>query len=78
MHNSKAIKYMLCPKCGIRRFFVKNISGETVVVQVTSNFDIVPVDEKQNLDGFDLEVLYCLGCSWKGRKEKLISYLRQG
>jgi len=69
------MKFLVCPKCGIRRFMVKDSLGNTAVVQVTTDFEIVPVEKNQNLDGFDLEILYCLGCSWKGLKNKLIKYV---
>ncbi|MGC3979608.1 MAG: hypothetical protein QM751_16110 [Paludibacteraceae bacterium] len=62
----------LCPQCKIRRFQVKNDSGDLVVVTITKENEIVPVHPEQSLEGFDLEVLYCLGCSWKGRANKLV------
>ena len=62
----------LCPQCKIRRFQVKNAQGNAVVVTVSENNEIQPIHPEQSLDGFDLEVLYCLGCSWKGSVNKLI------
>ncbi|MDX9747070.1 MAG: hypothetical protein RBT57_01070 [Paludibacter sp.] len=56
----------LCPQCKIHRFRVKNDSGESVVVIVTEDFEVVPIHPEESLEGFDLTVLYCLGCSWKG------------
>lgn len=61
----------LCPQCKIGRFQVKNDAGEAVVVIVNENSVIVPLHEGQSLEGFDLTVLYCLGCSWKGSVNKL-------
>lgn len=66
------MKNKLCPQCKIRRFQVKNSQGDAVVVTVSENNEIQPVHPEQSLDGFDLEVLYCLGCSWKGSVKKLI------
>lgn len=64
-------KKKLCPQCKIGRFQVKNAAGEAVVVTVNENSEITPVHEGQSLVGFDLTVLYCLGCSWKGSTNKL-------
>jgi hypothetical protein len=72
----KQMKFLVCPKCGIRRFHVKDKNGNVVVVQITTTHKIVPVNKEQSLDGFDLNILYCLGCSWKGSKEKLLRYLQ--
>jgi hypothetical protein len=62
---------LLCPQCKIGRFQVKNESGESVVVIVTDQHEIIPLHEGTSLDGFDLTVLYCLGCSWKGSDKRL-------
>ena len=68
------MKYLYCPQCGIRRFQVRNSSGESCVVQVTDAFEIVPVREEDSLEGFNLDILYCLGCSWKGSVQSLKKY----
>jgi hypothetical protein len=70
-----ATKYLVCPQCGIIRFYVKNDDGTCVVVQVTRDFEVVPVNAGDSLDGFDLNYLYCLGCSWKGSVSKLKKFL---
>ena len=62
----------LCPQCKIRRFQVKNDAGQSVVVMVSENYEIIPVHENESLEGMDLSVLYCLGCSWKGSLKSLI------
>jgi len=67
--------FLVCPKCGVRRFLLKNAKGETVLVNVTRSLEIVPVNENDNIEGFDTEKLYCVGCSWVGSKHKLIKYL---
>lgn len=61
----------ICPQCKIRRFRVKNDADEWLVVTVTKDNQIIPVDPEQSIDGFNLDVLYCLGCSWKGSVKKL-------
>jgi len=65
-------KNKLCPQCKIRRFQVKNDSGDCIVVTVTESNEIIPVHENESLEGFDLDVLYCLGCSWKGSVKSLV------
>ena len=60
-----------CPQCEIHRFFVKNEKEETLLVNVTDQYDVVPVHPDQSLEGFDLNMLYCLGCSWKGSPKSL-------
>lgn len=62
----------LCPQCKVRRFQVKNVQGEAVVVTVDEQNQINPIHEGISLDGFDLDILYCLGCSWKGSVRQLI------
>ena len=70
-----SVKYLVCPQCGIIRFLVKNRAGASIVVQVTRDFEVVPVNPEDNTDGFDLTFFYCLGCSWKGSIHKLKKYL---
>lgn len=60
-----------CPQCETQRFFIKNEKEETLLVTVTENYEIKPVQPEESLNGFDLTVLYCLGCSWKGSPKKL-------
>lgn len=61
----------LCPQCDIHRFHIKNQMGEFMIVTVTKDYEIVPVNEGDSLDGYDLSVLYCLGCSWQGSVKSL-------
>jgi len=73
-----AIRYLVCPQCGIIRFLVKNQKGDSVVVQVTRDFEVVQVNPDDHLEGFNLDFLYCLGCSWKGNIKSLKKYLPIG
>ncbi|HON18338.1 MAG TPA: hypothetical protein PK990_04125 [Salinivirgaceae bacterium] len=66
-----SIKFLYCPQCGIRRFYIKNSRGQRLVIQVSQNYEYIPVNEGESIDGFELETLYCLGCSWSGPKERL-------
>ncbi|MDD3080341.1 MAG: hypothetical protein PHH37_14740 [Paludibacter sp.] len=60
-----------CPQCKINRFRVRNKNGDSIVVTVNENLEVVPIYPEMSLEGYDLEVLYCLGCSWQGSPEKL-------
>lgn len=65
------MKKLKCPQCDIQRFFVKNEQGENRLVNVTDAFEVVAVHAEESLEGFDLTMLYCLGCSWKGSPKSL-------
>jgi len=68
-------RFLVCPKCGVRRFFLKNSKSERLVVNISDNHEIIPINESQKIEGFDTDTLYCLGCSWKGTVKQLIKYL---
>lgn len=65
------MRKLSCPQCEIHRFVVKNENNETRLVNVTDQYEVVVVHEGESLDGFDLTLLYCLGCSWKGSPKSL-------
>ena len=65
-------RFLTCPQCGITRFMVKNDTGAFMVVEVSKNLEILPVKTGESLSGYNLALLFCLGCSWKGSKEELI------
>jgi len=69
------MKFMVCPQCGTAVFYVTNKAGERLNVKVNRELEIIPTDETKQLDGFDLNVLYCLGCSWSGSVYQLKKYL---
>jgi len=66
------MKDLLCPQCKIRRFQVKNLLGDFIVVTVNENFEIIPIHAEESLEGYDLSIVYCLGCSWSGSVKSLI------
>lgn len=66
------MKKLLCPQCKIHRFRVKNEKGDSIVVVVNELQEVIPIHPEDSLVGFDLNVLYCLGCSWKGSAKSLI------
>lgn len=67
-------RFLNCPQCGINNFYVKDNQGNRLLVKVDSDFQIIPVNNNETLDGFDLDEMYCLGCSWHDPIDKLIKY----
>lgn len=65
------MRNLQCPQCEIHRFYVKNELDENRLVTIDQQFDVIPVNLDESLDGFDLTMLYCLGCSWKGSPKSL-------
>lgn len=68
------MKKMLCPQCKIAAMYVKNESGERRLVYVTEQAEVVPKNQEETLDGFDISEVFCLGCSWHGSPKKLVRY----
>ena len=65
------MRNLKCPQCEIHRFFVKNDKAETVLVTINDQYEVVKVHPDDSLEGFDLTMLYCLGCSWSGSPKSL-------
>ena len=65
------MKNLHCPQCEVQRFQVKNELNEYLVVTVNEYFEIYPIHSADSLIGFDLKIVYCLGCSWKGSPKSL-------
>lgn len=68
------MRYLYCPQCDVNRFFVKDKEKATRLVQVTWEFEVVAVKDDESLEGFDLNTLFCVGCSWSGSLRKLVRY----
>lgn len=68
------IRKLVCPQCKAGVFCVKNGQGERLTVYVSKDYEIVPKDPSASLEGFDLTIVYCLCCSWKGSPRKLVRY----
>jgi len=68
-------RFLTCPQCGITNFYVKDNQGNRLLVKVDTDFQIIPVNNNETLDGFNLDELFCLGCSWHGIKNKLKKFL---
>ncbi len=65
------MKKKWCPQCKIAAMFVKNPAGERLLVYVLENGEVVPKYGTESVDGFDLSVVYCLGCSWQGSPARM-------
>lgn len=65
------MKNLKCPQCDIHRFYVKNEIGENRLVTIDELYKIILVKTEETLDGFDLTIIYCLGCSWSGSPKSL-------
>lgn len=68
------MEFMVCPQCRIANFYVKNEKGERLNVKVNRELEIILLDESKSLDEFNLEEIFCLGCSWHGRISELKKY----
>ncbi len=69
---SERNKYLLCPQCGDRRFFVKASDGKEHFVYVLADQSIVYCKTGEPIPAdLDTSVLWCAGCSWYGPVRKL-------
>lgn len=66
------MKKKLCPQCKIGAFCIKNARGERLLVYVSEAGEVVPKYPTDSLEGYDAEVVYCLGCSWSGSPKRLV------
>lgn len=70
------MKFLVCPQCGINRFYLKDLQGNRLLVRVSRDYEIIPIHPDDSLEGFLTEELFCLGCSWSGAKTHLVKYLK--
>lgn len=68
------MKKLVCPQCKIAAMYVKNAAEERRLVYVTSEGEVVPKKEGESLEGFNLEEVFCLGCSWYGSPKRMVKY----
>ena len=55
------MRKLLCPQCKISGMYVKNATGERLLVYVSDKGEV-----------FDMNEVFCLGCSWSGDPRKLV------
>ena len=66
------MRKLLCPQCKIAGLYVKNEKKEMLLVYVSDEGEVVPRNLEENMEGFDLTIVYCLGCSWSGSPKRLV------
>ena len=66
------MKKLLCPQCKIASMYVKNRQGDRLLVYVEPAGKVVPKYPDESLEGFYLETVYCLGCSWSGSPRSML------
>lgn len=68
------IRYLLCPQCGDRRFYLTTDAGERIYCKIDWNGMVLvgsppTVTSPENCDLHDFA---CCGCSWRGPVRKLV------
>lgn len=66
------MRKLVCPQCKIAGLYVKNPAGWRTLVYVLENGEVIPKYPLEDMEGFDLSVVYCLGCSWSGSPQRLV------
>lgn len=66
------MRKLLCPQCKIAGLYVKNRQGERLLVYTSDEGEVMPRNPDEDLEGFDLSIVYCLGCSWSGSPKRLV------
>ncbi len=61
----------VCPQCQIAAFYVKNANGDRRLVYVLADGTVTPKYPDESLEGFCLDEVFCLGCSWHGSPSRL-------
>lgn len=68
------MKKLVCPQCKIAAMYVKNEKGERLLVYVTFDGTVIPKNEGESLEGYDVTEVFCLGCSWHGSPKRMVKY----
>ena len=66
------MRKLLCPQCKISGMYVKNATGERLFVYVSDKGEVIPKYEDVSTEGFDMNEVFGLGCSWSGDPRKLV------
>lgn len=64
----------LCPQCKIAAMYVMNEQGVRRLVYVSSEGEVVAKNPEESLEGFDIDEIYCLGCSWHGSQNRMVNF----
>lgn len=68
------MRKLVCPQCKIASMYVKNAQGDRLLVYVLKDGTIIPKDSTASIEGFELDEVYCLGCSWHGNPRRMSDY----
>ena len=52
------MRKLLCPQCKIAGLYVKNEKKERLLVYVSDEGEVVPKNLEENMEGFDLTIIY--------------------
>lgn len=66
------MRKLLCPQCKIAGLYVKNGQGERLLVYISDKGEVISRNPEEEMEGFDLSIVYCLGCSWSGSPRRLV------
>ena len=66
------MRKLLCPQCKISSMYVKNAAGERLLDYVFDKGEVIPKYEDVSTEGFDMDEVFCLGCSWSGAPRRLV------
>ncbi|HBM17383.1 MAG TPA: hypothetical protein DD381_13735 [Lentisphaeria bacterium] len=68
------MKYLLCPKCAVHRFFVKS-GDKNIYFHVAFNGSLIPTAQSNaDLSSVNTEEISCSGCSWSGNSARLVNF----
>ena len=54
------MRKLLCPQCKISGMYVKNATGERLLVYVSDKGEVIPKYEDVSTEGFDMNEVFCL------------------
>ena len=66
------MRKLLCPQCKIAGLYVKNERKERLLVYVSDEGEVVPRNLEENMEGFDLTIVYCLGVFVEWLSKRLV------
>lgn len=66
------MRKLCCPQCKVSTMYVKNDKGERLIVYVNLEGEVIPKDPNASTEGFVIDEVYCMGCSWHGNPRKMV------
>lgn len=54
--------------------YVKNSKGERLSVYVLETGEVILKDPSKSSEGFDMEEVFYMGCSWHGSPRRMVKY----